>query len=1045
MEDVNLSKDYIELLRQAYKKLKSSIYFDKTQLILRDKIVRWETDGNPDKKIEILAKKLEKGSFDELFNEICSQISYSAFPKSLEKDPTKDPKNKKSAIFITNWLTEKVKVKDAQYFVDMSVEGYLLGVAWVLCVGYLLDAQVYEHSYGNRLRKNLIDDQNKKATYSPYLFEPYFQQYESWRDTALEYAKKTLDKDQDVVLLTLDFRRFFYHVNVESSALLELVRQIIKDKELAYRELVEPLTVFVGKVIEDYSNILRKICLEDEDIGDRMVLPIGFHPSYILANYCLKKFDETLVNGWNPLYYGRYVDDIIIVDKVEKNSWIYKRAEAGELTAQEMLKYYLLSNDSWRRAMTIAKKENPNQGLLFEDILRSDDEEKTYVVHSDFLQFDGSDIIVQNSKVKIFYFNSKQSDALLDCFQNKLNENKSEFRFLPEDESVFQEDDYSEIYALVEKDGPNKLRGVEDVAIDKFNLSKFLGKFMRISGLIIDPKEKRFEKDIDKIFNHQAIIDNYTVWEKVITILANNSHYDAIERFVTKAVRAIDALEFKDNITKNLKCSLRSVLIAAINKTLAVVWGEKAQTLIKKIVKLFEGSDCFTEATSIDCMRKKYCITRMCDKYSLVVSIDGFISEKGICSLNDEKEVNLTKFSDFIENIESFDFSDKRIKSYIYHPYLITMNDLTIYFALKAMRENNHVGISNEKKIGDIKNFYVKVNYLTDARPGNVDIPIDACDFDQKGNICIKVGDSKKTKLKVAVANSILYDEDFEKVLKGDPNRNYARYESIMKVVNEATRNNVDMLVMPECFVPYEWIPILSRTCAKNEMAIVTGVEHLRVKAKNLDDEKSVFNLTAIILPFVEENYKFSYVHFHSKTHFSPDEKDSINSFRCVPREGSTYELFCWNDFWFPVYCCYELASIRDRSLFHTYADAIVAVEWNKDTKYYSNIVESLSRDLHCFCVQVNTAKYGDSRITQPSKSEEKDIINVKGGLNPTILVDYLDIQGLRSFQIQGNILQSKSKLSKVYKQTPPDFDYDILQKKIDGTLWDALKHGKTK
>ena len=75
----------------------------------------------------------------------------------------------------------------------------------------------------------------------------------------------------------------------------------------------------------------------------------------------------------------------------------------------------------------------------------------------------------------------------------------------------------------------------------------------------------------------------------------------------------------------------------------------------------------------------------------------------------------------------------------------------------------------------------------------------------------------------------------------------------------------------------------------------------------------------------------------------------------------------------------------------------------------------------------------------------QKDIINVKGGLNPTILLDYLDIQGLRSFQIQGNILQAKSKLSKIYKPTPPDFNYDILQKKIDGTLWDDLKHRKNK
>ena len=292
-----MSKDYIELLRQSYKKLKSSIYFDKTQLILRDKIVRWESDGDPDKKIEALAKQLQEDSIEELFEKICSGISYSAFPKSLEKESSNNNESESSdsAIFITNWLTEKVKMKDAQYFIDMSVEGYILGVAWVLCVGYLLDKQVYEHSYGNRLRKNLLDDHTQKPTYSPYLFEPYFQQYESWRDTALEYAKKTLDKDQDVVLLTLDFRRFFYQVNVESSALMELIRQTIKDKELAYRELAEPLTWFVSRVIEDYSNALRKVCYGD--VGERMVLPIGFHPSYILANYCLKKFDETLV-GW---------------------------------------------------------------------------------------------------------------------------------------------------------------------------------------------------------------------------------------------------------------------------------------------------------------------------------------------------------------------------------------------------------------------------------------------------------------------------------------------------------------------------------------------------------------------------------------------------------------------------------------------------------------------------------------------------------------------------------------------------------------------------
>jgi len=43
----------------------------------------------------------------------------------------------------------------------------------------------------------------------------------------------------------------------------------------------------------------------------------------VIANWCLKPFDDALTNGWNPLYYGRYVDDILIVEKVEKNSAVY--------------------------------------------------------------------------------------------------------------------------------------------------------------------------------------------------------------------------------------------------------------------------------------------------------------------------------------------------------------------------------------------------------------------------------------------------------------------------------------------------------------------------------------------------------------------------------------------------------------------------------------------------------------------------------------------------------------------------------------------------
>ena len=53
-------------------------------------------------------------------------------------------------------------------------------------------------------------------------------------------------------------------------------------------------------------------------------------------------------------------------------------------------------------------------------------------------------------------------------------------------------------------------------------------------------------------------------------------------------------------------------------------------------------------------------------------------------------------------------------------------------------------------------------------------------------------------------------------------------------------------------------------------------------------------------------------------------------------------------------------------------------------------------RDLHCYCVQVNSSDYGDSRITMPSRTEVKDILKTKGGNNDTVLVGTIDVEKLR-------------------------------------------------
>ena len=61
-------------------------------------------------------------------------------------------------------------------------------------------------------------------------------------------------------------------------------------------------------------------------------------------------------------------------------------------------------------------------------------------------------------------------------------------------------------------------------------------------------------------------------------------------------------------------------------------------------------------------------------------------------------------------------------------------------------------------------------------------------------------------------------------------------------------------------------------------------------------------------------------------------------------------------------------------------------------------------------------------------------MLKVKGGINPTVLIDTIDINGLREFQLKGNQLQAKSK--SIFKQTPPDFDSNIASSKLFGKIF---------
>ncbi len=994
------------LFKIAYKKLKSSVYYDKTQTILRDNLVQYENDiGDINKHLEGLAELFSDAEErNKLIEDILSTVTYYVFPKKLRLD---------NSDMIMNYSKSEIEVEDNQYFIDMDIRGHILGVLWLMLIGYCVDQEIYEHSYGNRIRRNLYNELSEEPTYSPYLFEPYFQQYESWRDKAMDEAMHCLDSGQDVVVLTMDFKRFFYSVDISE----ELMDKLYEVADIEDDERLRTINRFVYQVISRYAD-------EFDEFNGLRILPIGFLPSNVLANYALRNFDQAILDGWNPIYYGRYVDDVIIVDKIESCSDLYKKSKENQLKAENIITFFLEQCSGWKGLNGIKCKNGRNYALLQKkkDELGIDNYKCSFCLNKIYNPTEGdrSEIVVQNDKVKIFYFRSGESDALLTCFKETIAKNKSEFRHMPEDEAVFQKDDYSGIYDLQNNETINKFRGIIGISVDKFELSKLLGKHLRIGGLITDEKETGLEKEISKVFNPKVIIENYNVWEKVIEILVVNESYDSLKNFIGKVAATIKNLLYvNEDILRNEKKTLYLYLYSSLCRALALVWGAHIDGLVNVICKCVgdEWELLGISSLTMTLQRKAYCSTRMIDKSVMPIFVDMLKMDE---IFQAKEDVNLTNFSQMIGYCK-----EKWEDGYLYYPFLMTMYDFSMMSCIEELKKTESPFSDPEKMYEMQIQGYIESNYHTHKyninqkvlQVNQFKVKIDS----GKSNYLITVDNGNKDKLKLAIANVRLKHDNFERVVKENPDRSYKRYKHVSRIINGAIDEHADMIIMPESFIPFEWLSTVARTCARNNLALVTGVEHVKIGNK-------VFNLTAVILPYNDQMNKNAYISFHLKTHYAPAEKQEINGYRLKEVLGSHYELYKWYGCYFPVYCCYELTSIIERSMFQSYADFLVAIEWNRDVNYYSNILESLSRDIHCYCVQVNSSNYGDSRITKPSKTETKDIIRTKGGINSTILIDEIDIAKMRDFQLKEYELQA---MDKSFKPTPPGFDPDIVLKKI--------------
>lgn len=1021
----------INQVENAYRKLKSYIYYDNFFVYLREKIAEFEFNQQKFERDlnELLNYLNNPDKNEEYFNRLLSKIDTIVISKKYKN-------NKEDEDFvITNSFTDKeYQVEKVNYLIDAPVEIHIISILWILEEGYLLAKDYIKNNYAYCLE---TDPNNFKVVDGLRLFKPYFEQYQKWRDNAVDKAQHFLKDETDVLIIGLDIKEYFYNISFNEQMFRKVSEKIIERKKIANEELF--FTKKIYQINQVYSKKLPKNRKEHS-------IPIGLLSSGILSNWYLKDLDNQIIDNLSPAYYGRYVDDIVIVlanAKIPEKEGKYANLTSIDRTFE---KFFTERN--------VLKK------ISVQPIVKNDKEEKNQCDKNDisYHWIKNEQIKIQKNKISIHSFNSKESKAVLEKFKKNIRKNSSAFWLLPNENQI--NDDFDEsVYELSYTDTINKLRSISEIKLSKYGASIFLAKKIKVSLLSDNQIDEQTTEQILTFFKGRMNLEFISIWEKVLTYFLITNDHKSFCSFINETINCIDKISF-ENKTEELKIKQSQFIFLINSIALAVslnsnfIYNDYTTEKIKSIKTGWFGSDIFDE---IIIKVKNYKKTNLFRHNYVIQPLLNYTA-------NDFKKTDFTKY-----NLNNYKNNILDISKLKYSPRYVYFYEFTHFYSFDKIvnlsdeirkKENGYEAKVNSfflekddgtdyvvNKVLDYSfdnffetNYYLRnpQKYSDNPKDENYrDIQLDKLKRNYFENTkeyvrsqgiiydYTKVSDKFfKEKIRIAVANIKVEEDNIKSSFINKPNTSKERRKELISILNEAEKNKSDFLILPEISVPHRWLPLLADESRRKERAIICGLEHITL-------DNICYNFSVTILPVDNGGIKDCVIVLRLKNHYAPHEELLIkNRSKIVPKPSPyTYNKFIWNKVHFSVYNCYELADITHRTIFRSEVDLLFASEYNKDVNYFSNIVDTITRDVHCYFIQSNSSDYGDSRITKPSRTETKDILRLKGGTNNVILCGDIDLKQLREFQStriagQNGIL---------FKKTPPDYDHSKAEDRLKG------------
>lgn len=744
-------------------------------------------------------------------------------------------------------------------------------------------------------------------------------------------------------------------------------------------------------------------------------LPVGLPASAVIANVALVELDRIIEKQVVPLYYGRYVDDILLVmengvgfsSPEELWEWLFARS-AGNL--------------GWVEG-------GENNEICFKPSYLADMEKK-------------SEIHFANSKNKIFLLSGETGITLVDTIAHQIYERASEWRAMPR------------LPQLASHVGADLLAATQSDGEVADNLRKADALTMRRASFAIKLRDfEAYERDLPPKSwegHRRAFFQSFRQHVLVLP------HFFDLALYLPRVVRLATVCEdFSDlrGIMNSLDRLCRQVWESCDVRVKACSLGKVNAVAVidiweRGLLRMVRESIAAAFPPRLSKIGRRDWESYMAD----FIPKFGFDFESEI-----HRPVTIKGLQAQQVRLFSFDLAHMPFRFIGLPAEMVAQRGVPAKKSIARWVAGSELLPDNVVKGGKELAKWMKLKGLPHGllfatRPLNLPelfiLNRDACSpssqavmnsvvlatrgfdlgekaprLDKKGVLQVpNDADSQAYTIAVSSWKTSLDSWASAVARRADPDTE--RYARLCRLLNEliAQPRRSRYFVLPELSLPVHWFMRIAHKLQSRGISLITGVEYLHGRRSQVRNQVwAALSHSGLGVPsFMVYRQDKQRPALHEGI-----ELQNLAGLELKPgKSWSEPPVIQHGDFRFALLVCSELTNISYRSALRGKVDALFVPEWNQDTETFNALVESAALDIHAYIIQCNDRQYGDSRIRAPFKdSWKRDVLRVKGGITDYCVVGEIDVQALREFQSRYH------SPAKPFKPVPDGFQIEYSRK----------------